>query len=82
MSESPTGVRIRRADGSVLECELVDDGVDENGIHNWMIANAVYQVGDEVTCEMLPGQSSIGFMANLPPGTLIARAKKRRWFGR
>lgn len=80
----PVGVRLHRADGTVLNCELIDQGVDEHGMHNWAIANAQYLPGDNVTIEELPGRTSIGFVARVPPGTrsvkatLKGRKRKRR----
>jgi hypothetical protein len=59
----PTGVRLHRADGTVLNCELADKGVDDKGMHNWEIANAVYRPGDNITIEMLPPRTGIGFKA-------------------
>ena len=76
----PVGVRLHRADGSVLDCELVDEGVDDEGMHNWAIANAVYRPGDSVTVEELPGHTSIGFVARVPPDTqrVTATVRKKR----
>jgi len=59
----PEGVRIVCADGSELECELVHEGVDANGIDQWLIANAVLRIdqGDTVRIRMFPGRTGIGF---------------------
>jgi hypothetical protein len=59
----PTGVRLHRKDGTVLNCELVCEGVDGEGMEQWRIANAVYQHGDYITVEELPGMTSLGFRA-------------------
>lgn len=81
----PEGVQIHRADGTVLDAELFDEGVDREGMHNWRIANAVYQIGDQVTCRLLPGRTSIGFTAHVPRGTQFEISgeptkPKRRWW--
>jgi hypothetical protein len=59
----PVGVRLHRADGTVLNCELADEGVDDEGMHNWRIANAVYRPGDSITVEELPPMTGVGFTA-------------------
>lgn len=59
----PVGVQIHRADGTVLNCELVNEGIDDEGMDCWVIANAVYQHGDHVTVEQLPAMTGIGFRA-------------------
>lgn len=66
-SSKPVGVRLHRADGSVLNCELADEGVDADGMHNWRIANIVYREGDSITVEMLPPMTGIGFSAPRGP---------------
>jgi len=58
----PTGVKLRRADGTVLDVELVHEGVDGEGMDCWAIANAVYRPGDQITIVALPARTSIGFM--------------------
>lgn len=59
----PVGVRLHRADGTVLNCELADDGVDADGMRQWVIANAVYQPGDQITIEEMPPRTGITFRA-------------------
>lgn len=56
---APVGVRLHRADGTILNCELVD----ENGMRQWVIANAEYRPGDRITAEMIPGRTGITFAA-------------------
>jgi hypothetical protein len=63
----PVGVRLHRADGTVLNVELADEGVDEAGMHNWRIANAVYRPGDSITVAELPPMTGIGFTAPRGP---------------
>jgi hypothetical protein len=65
----PTGVRLHRADGTVLNCELVHKGVDGEGMDQWLIANAQYRDGDQITV-VLPGMTGIGFRAaDVQPGS-------------
>jgi hypothetical protein len=59
----PVGVRLHRADGTVLDVELVDEGVDDEGMRNWVIANAVYRPGDHITIAVLPAMTGITFQA-------------------
>ena len=63
----PTGVRLHRADGTVINCELVDEGVDDSGMHNWRIANVIYRSGDHITVDELPPCTGIGFSAPRGP---------------
>jgi hypothetical protein len=59
----PVGVQLRRRDGTVIDCELVHKGVDEQGMDLWLIANAIYQPGDQITVEQMPAMTGIGFRA-------------------
>jgi hypothetical protein len=70
VSGGPVGVQLHRADGTVLNCELADEGVTAEGLHHWVIANAVYRLGDKITCEVLPGRTSIGFHTDFPADTV------------
>lgn len=63
----PEGVKLHRADGTVLDVELFDAGVDDEGMHVWEVANAVYQLGDNLTVDVMPGRTSITFRASVPP---------------
>jgi hypothetical protein len=61
----PTGVRLHRADGSVINCELVHLGYDEEGMDNWEIAGVDYRPGDHLTIEVMPAKTGISFRAPL-----------------
>jgi hypothetical protein len=76
----PKNVRLHRADGTVLNCELFHQGVDDEGMDCWVIANADYRPGDNVTMDELPGRTSVSFRAVVPPGTrrIVAQLKGRR----
>jgi hypothetical protein len=37
-ARAPEGVRVRRADGTEVPCELVYRGLNEEGIHMWQLA--------------------------------------------
>jgi hypothetical protein len=73
----PTGVRVHRADGTVLNAELVHNGPDHEGLDNWLIANIDYRPGDNVSIEELPPRTSISFRALMPPGTLPENVRVR-----
>jgi hypothetical protein len=80
----PEGVRLHRADGTVLDVELFHQGVDDEGLDVWVVANARHRPGDRLTVETLPGRTAIEFTASVPPGTrhvravLKGRRKKRK----
>jgi hypothetical protein len=59
----PEGVKVLRADGTVLPCELVYRGREEDGQHLWEVAGMVLQPGDELYADVMPGHTgiSIGF---------------------
>lgn len=54
----PEGVRIERADGTVLPVELVYDGLI-GGLHQWAVTGVVVNDGDAVCADVLPPQTSI-----------------------
>ena len=61
----PQGVRIVREDGTEVPCELVHEGVDEQGIDQWVIANAVFHVGrDRLHIDRFPGRTGLAFDVN------------------
>jgi hypothetical protein len=65
----PVGVQVRRTDGTVLNAELVHEGVDDDsGLDTWLIANIDYRPGDTVLIAELPPCTAIGFRAVLRPG--------------
>ena len=59
----PEGVQIRRGDGSVLDCELIHEGPDEDGMDHWCIVGAEFhpERGDQIHMDVLPPRTSIGF---------------------
>jgi len=57
----PENVQIHRPDGTVLNCELAHEGVDDEGMDHWVIANAVFHPADHVTIGVLPPKTSLGF---------------------
>jgi len=69
----PTDVRIERADGTVLHCELVHEGVDDEGVDHWLIANAQWRPSDQIKIGVLPARTSIGFTC---PDDLIGQAQQ------
>lgn len=59
----PTNVQLHRADGTVVDCELVHQGLDENGFDQWLIAGVTYRPGDRLTMDVLPARTGITFAA-------------------
>jgi len=60
-----------------LDDDLVNDGVDAEGIDNWTIGYAGFRPGiDQLDCDVLPPKTSIGFRVpgdRVPPrGTMTA----------
>ena len=58
----PKGVKVHRADGQILQAELVHDGIAEDGCDHWVIASPQVDLdaGDQITCEELPARTSLG----------------------
>lgn len=56
----PKGVRIMHPDGSVTPCEPAYRGLDEDGLHEWVVVTILH-VGDRVYCAKLPGRTSLVF---------------------
>jgi hypothetical protein len=67
----PEGVQIRRGDGTVIDCELVHEGVDERGMDRWMIAGVEFhpEHGDQVYVQEIPPRTSLSVFGHLdcPP---------------
>jgi len=61
-TSKPVNVRIIRGDTGVeVPCELVHDGVDEDGMDQWLIANVTFRIGiDELRVGVLPPRTGIG----------------------
>jgi hypothetical protein len=57
----PEGVRVVRADGTVLPAELVYRGRDEDGQHLWELAGMILRPGDRLYADVMPGRTGIGF---------------------
>lgn len=58
--ERPQGVRVIRADGSVIPCELAWVGIDEDGMAEWEISTTVnFRQGDSLKVATLPPRTSI-----------------------
>jgi hypothetical protein len=59
----PEGVKVLRADGTVMPCELVYRGREDDGQHLWEVAGMVLQPGDQLYADVMPGHTgiSIGF---------------------
>lgn len=80
----PTNVRITRADGTTLPCELVHLGPDTDGIDIWQIANAEYhpEHGDTLSADTLPGRT--GLCCATPmlqhDSTIDMPRRRRRWW--
>jgi hypothetical protein len=65
----PEGVRITRANGEVVECELVYEGRDDDKIDVWTIT-IMMQQGDKLSVDVWPAKCGIqGKAAEPPPGT-------------
>lgn len=74
----PVGVTIKRPDGRTVVCDdfMRHDGVDAEGIDHWSVVYAGFRPGvDRLSCEMLPGRTSIGILipeARIPPGAKVS----------
>lgn len=53
----PEGVRVRRADGTELPCELVYRGRNEQGFHLWEVAGMLLGPGDHLYADVMPDKS-------------------------
>lgn len=59
----PEGVRVVRADGTELDCELVHVGPDERGMDVWEVAGVTIYPGDKIQCDVLPARTTISATA-------------------
>jgi len=57
----PVNVRIHRGDTGIdVPCELMHKGMDEDGMDQWLIANATFRPGiDTVLIGVLPPRTGI-----------------------
>lgn len=68
MSDRPQGVRLVRANGSVMPIELSDGGIVDD-VHVWRVAEStVLHPGDTVQIDLLPPHCRVEF-----PTTAIER---------
>jgi hypothetical protein len=56
----PEGVKVLRADGTVMPCELVYRG-RRDGEHLWEVAGMVLRPGDRLVADVLPGHTGLEF---------------------
>lgn len=59
---APGDVRVRLRDGSTIGVECVYNGLDEDGLHEWMITSTLPMdqvVG--ITVDVLPGKTTVIF---------------------
>jgi hypothetical protein len=64
----PENVQVHRPDGTIIDCELVHEGIDDQGMDRWVIAGVDFNMGeDHLTIGVMPARTSIGFRAPLPP---------------
>lgn len=72
----PEGARVRRGDGSAVECDMLRDrDGDRDGCAMWLaVAREPFEFdpgGDHLEVDMLPGRTIIGFRLPLAlPGRL------------
>jgi hypothetical protein len=62
-------VRIERADGTVVPCELEHVGLDDDGFDCWRIATAVEfhpDQGDQIKVDVFPARTGLGFKMPAP----------------
>ena len=59
----PEGVRIVRADGTELPCELIHDGYDaEEDMDNWTATGATFRPGvDQLKVDVFPARTGLSF---------------------
>lgn len=59
----PENVRVYRKDtGETVHCELIHQGVDDEGMDNWLVAGVEFRAGlDELQIDVLPPMSGITF---------------------
>lgn len=59
--ERPTNARIVRKGGEIIPLELVYDGLDEDGNHQWLAAITFNPDTDTLRISEMPGHTSIIF---------------------
>lgn len=62
----PEGVKVVRTDGTELDCELINVGVDADGLDAWRITGVELRDGDKIQCAVLPARTSIVVSAKFP----------------
>jgi hypothetical protein len=70
----PEGVRILRANGDLIECELILSGVTD-GVAMWRIATECdfrFHEGDQLYCEKLPDRTGISIPSGYRPDRIDA----------
>lgn len=55
----PEGVKIVRTDGTELDCELVNRGVDAEGLDVWEVTGVTVRHGDRLQVAVMPPRTSI-----------------------
>lgn len=64
----PEGVRITRANGDVVNCELAHLGLNDEGMDTWAVCGVQFQPGkDKLSIGLLPQKTAIEFMAQALP---------------
>lgn len=70
----PEGVVIVRADGTELNCELVHEGVDEDGMDRWLVTGVKFNPRvDKIRIQHMPPRTGLGF--DVAPGSEDAIAR-------
>lgn len=73
-SPPPEGVRIERADGTVIPCSVLrDPSQDENGCAAWLVVpDTEYEPGpgDAIRADMIPGRTTLVVSFTIPPHLL------------
>jgi hypothetical protein len=73
--EQPQGVRIHRASGEVVECEVIYEGKErQRGLRGWFkprlnmwVITSWMAPGDVFSVDFLPGHSSVLVRGAVPP---------------
>jgi hypothetical protein len=61
----PEGVQLHRGDGSIIDCELLHEGVDDEGMDQWLITGVEFhpEYGDTITIAVFPPRCGLEFQA-------------------
>lgn len=59
----PEGVKVVRVDGTELDCELVNVGLDEKGMDVWEVTGVTFNEGDRLKVAVLPAKTTISVAA-------------------